>query len=180
MSHDAAARRYARAIFEIGKETGTLARLSQEISDFSALYTGNEELRLVLDNPLIPDDQQEGLLKELGARTGAHEMTLNTLRLLARRRRLPALPDIARQLTRLLDEDQSVVRAVVTSAGPLAESYLARLRAEIERATGKKVAITHKQDPALIAGVVTQIGDQVVDGSVRARLSSFRESLLRT
>jgi F-type H+-transporting ATPase subunit delta len=50
----------------------------------------------------------------------------------------------------------------------------------MERATGKRVAIIHKQDPALIAGVVTQIGDQVVDGSVRARLSSFRESLLRT
>ncbi|HSN97118.1 MAG TPA: F0F1 ATP synthase subunit delta, partial [Candidatus Nanopelagicales bacterium] len=49
-----------------------------------------------------------------------------------------------------------------------------------EKSTGKKVAITHKQDPSLIAGVVTQIGDQVIDGSVRARLSSFRESLLRT
>jgi len=180
MSHDAVARRYARAIFEIGKETGALARLSQEMGDFSALYSGNQELRLVLDNPLIPDEQREGLLKELGARVGAHEITQNTLRLLGRRRRLSAVPDIARQLTRMLDEDQGVVRAVVTSAGPLSEAYLARLRAEMERATGKRVAIIHKQDPALIAGVVTQIGDQVVDGSVRARLSSFRESLLRT
>jgi F-type H+-transporting ATPase subunit delta len=180
MSYEAVARRYARAIFEIAQETGALARLTQEISDFSATYTGNEELRLVLDNPLIPDEQREALLKELGGRMGLSDTAQSTLRLLGRRRRLPALPDIARQLSRLADEEQNVVRAVITSAGPISEAYLARLRGEIEKATGKKVAVTHKQDPSLIAGVVTQIGDQVIDGSVRARLSSFREALLRT
>ncbi|MCC6558708.1 MAG: ATP synthase F1 subunit delta [Polyangiaceae bacterium] len=180
MSYEAVARRYARAIFEIGKESGTLARLAQELGDFCAAYEAHDELRTVLDNPLVPEDQRDGLLRELAARMGASETALSTLRLLGRRRRLPALPDIARQLSRLADEDQRIVRALVTSAGPLTEAYLGRLRAELERATGKKVAITHKQDPSLIAGVVTQIGDQVIDGSARARLSSFRESLLRT
>jgi F-type H+-transporting ATPase subunit delta len=180
MSYEAAARRYARAIFEIGQETGALSQITRDIGDFSALYIESDELRLVLDNPLVPDEQREALLKELGQRMGQSEVVQNTLRLLARRRRLPALPDIARQLSRMADEDQNLVRAVVTSAGPLTATYLARLQGEIERATGKKVAVTHKQDPSLIAGVVTQIGDQVVDGSVRARLSSFREALLRT
>jgi F-type H+-transporting ATPase subunit delta len=73
-----------------------------------------------------------------------------------------------------------MVRAVVTSASALPESYLAKLQAEIEKATGKKVAIVHQQDPTLIAGVITRIGDLVIDGSVRSRLSSFRDSLLRT
>jgi len=180
MSYDTIARRYARAIYELGKEAGTLSRVTQDISDFSAMYTDHDELRGVLDNPLLPEAEQESLLKELCARMGLSETAQGALRLLGRRRRLPALPVIARQLARLADEDQGVVRAVVTSAGPLNDAYLARLRAEIEKATGKKVAITHKQDPSLIAGVVTQIGDQVIDGSVRARLSSFRESLLRT
>ncbi|EYF05589.1 F0F1 ATP synthase subunit delta [Chondromyces apiculatus] len=180
MSYDSIARRYARAIFEIGKETGTLPRLTQDLGEFSATYAENEELRFVLDNPLLPEAQREALLADLGTRMSLSDTTLRALRLLGQRRRLPALPAIARQLSRLADEDQGVVRAVVTSAGPLNEAYLARLRAEIEKATGKKVAITHKQDPSLIAGVVTKIGDQVIDGSVRARLSSFRESLLRT
>jgi F-type H+-transporting ATPase subunit delta len=180
MSYDTIARRYARAIYELGKETGALSRLTQELADFAAMYAGHEELRGVLDNPLLPDGERESLLKELCARMGLSETAQSALRLLGRRRRLPALPDIARQLARLADEDQGLVRAVVTSAGPLNEAYLARLRAEIEKATGKKVAIAHRQDPSLIAGVVTQIGDQVIDGSARARLSSFRESLLRT
>jgi len=180
MSYEAAARRYARAIFEIGKETGTLARISQELGDFCALYEGHDELRTVLDNPLVGEGEREALLRELCARMGVSETALSTLRLLGRRRRLPALPDIARQLRRLADEDQQIVRALVTSAGPLSDDYIGRLRAELERSTGKQVAITHKQDPSLIAGVVTQIGDRVIDGSVRARLSNFRESLLRT
>src|SRR5688572_2069927 len=130
MSYEAVARRYARAIFEIGKETGTVPRLSQELGDFCAMYLEHDQLRAVLDNPLVPDDQREALLREMCDRTGVSDMTRNTLRLLAQRRRLPALRDIARQLGRLADEDRRLVRAVVTSAGPLSEAYLARLQAE--------------------------------------------------
>ena len=72
-----------------------------------------------------------------------------------------------------------MVRAEVTSAGPLTEAYLGRLKSELEQATGKTVIVTQKQDKSLIGGVITRIGDQVIDGSVRARLDGFRESLLR-
>ncbi len=72
-----------------------------------------------------------------------------------------------------------MIRAEVTSAGPLTEAYLNRLKSELEKATGKTVVITQKQDKSLIGGVITRIGDQVIDGSVRARLDGFRESLLR-
>ncbi len=180
MSYESVARRYGRAIFEIGKETGTLAALTREIRDASAMYSDNEELRDALNNPIVPEGQREEMLKELGVRAGFSEVTQNTLLLLLRRRRLAALPEIARQLARLADQDQNVAQAVVTSAGPLSDGYLDRLRAELERATGKRISITHRQDPSLIAGVVTQIEDQVIDGSLRTRLSSFRDNLLRT
>jgi F-type H+-transporting ATPase subunit delta len=180
MSYEGIARRYARAVFEIGKETGSLPALTREISDFAASYAASDELRDVLDNPLVPEEAREGLLGELGSRMGLSQTALSTLKLLGRRRRLPALPDIARQLARMVDEESEVVRATVTSAGPLSEAYLADLRTTLERSTGKKVVISHKEDPSLIGGVVTQIGDQVIDGSIRARLLSFRESLLRT
>ena len=103
MSYEAIARRYGRAIFEIGKETGTLAALAREIGDACATYAASEELRLVLDNPLVPEPAREAMLREIGARAGLSETATNTLRLLARRRRLAALPEIARQLARLVD-----------------------------------------------------------------------------
>lgn len=179
MSYDSIARRWARAVFEIGKETGSVARLEGDLTAFAETYSGNEELRVVLGNPLVPEGQREAVLVEIAGRMGLSDAARSTLRLLARKRRLVALPDIARQLARLADEDQNVVRAEVQSAGPLADDYLAKLKAELERATGKKVVVSHRQDPALIGGVVTKIGDRVIDGSVRARLTGFRESLLR-
>jgi F-type H+-transporting ATPase subunit delta len=180
MSNESVARRYARAIFELGKEGGNLPALSREITSFAEVYEASEELRNVLDNPLVPEEQREAVLVDIAGRLGMSQTGNSTVRLLARRRRLAAAPEISRQLARLADEDASLVRATVTSAGPLSESYLNDLRAAIEKSTGHKVAITHKVDPSLIAGVVTQIGDQVIDGSVRARLASFRDSLLRT
>jgi F-type H+-transporting ATPase subunit delta len=110
---------------------------------------------------------------------GISELALSSLRLLAKRRRLGAVADVARELERMVDDDAGVLRASVTSAAALSEAYLDKLRQELEKATGRKVIISHRQDPSLVAGVVTRIGDKVVDGSVRARLSSFRDALLR-
>ncbi|MRG92860.1 ATP synthase F1 subunit delta [Polyangium spumosum] len=180
MSQETIARRYARAVFELGKEQKNLPVLARDLADFVSSFEKSDELRMVLSSPLIAEDQREALLKEIGQRMSLCETALSTLRLLAKRRRLSALPDMVRQLEKLVDEDAGTLRATVTSAGPLTESYLAKLRGELEKSTGKKVVITHQQDPSLIAGIVTRIGDRVIDGSVKARLESFRESLLRT
>ncbi len=179
MTYDVIARRWARAVFEIGKETGSVPRLEADIAAFAETWSGSAELAGVVDNPLVPEASREAIIVEIAGRMGLSDAAKNTLRLLARKRRLAALPDIARQLARLADEDQSVVRAEVTSAAPLSEAYLDCLRAALEKATGHKVIVTHKQDASLIGGVVTKLGDRVIDGSVRARLAGFRESLLR-
>lgn len=180
MGSEVIARRYARAVFELGKEQKNVGPLHRDLADFSASYEGSSELRMVLDSPLVAEEQREAVLKDIGQRMSMSETALSTLRLLARRRRLSALPDMVRQLEKLVDEDAGVLRASVTSAAPLGESYLAKLKAELERSTGSKVVITASVDPTLIAGIVTRIGDRVIDGSVKARLESFRESLLRT
>ena len=178
MSYDAIGRRYARAIFDIGKEEGTLPTLTREFGEFAKLYADNDELRTVLGNPLVGEPVRESVLIEIGEKMGLSKTAIDTLRLLAQRRRLEATPNIARELERLADEDGRIVRAEVTSAAPLSPAYLDRLRAELERATGNKVVIIERHDPTLIAGVVTRIGDRMIDGSVRARLSSFRDSLM--
>ena len=178
MSDEAVARRYALAIFEIGKEEGSLGALSKELAAFAEAYTGSEELQNVLANPLVQQGAREEILTEIAGRLSLSGTALNTLRLISRRRRMGAVAVISRELQRLVDEEGKVVRAEVTSVGPLSPAYLERLRGELERATGKKVVITERHDPSLIAGVVTRIGDRMIDGSLRARLSTFRDSLM--
>jgi F-type H+-transporting ATPase subunit delta len=175
VSYDAIGRRYAKAIFELGKEEGNLAAVASNMNDFAAAYEASSELREVLDNPLVPDESRAAILADIASRVGANDTAKRAVRVVAQHRRLRALPDIARHLAKLVDEDAKVIRATVTSAGPLTEAYLTRLKSEIERATGSKVNIVHTVDPTLIAGVVTQIGDRVVDGSALSRLRSLRD-----
>ncbi len=178
MSHDAIGRRYARAIFEIGKEEGGLAGLAEQIADFALSYQASPELISVLENPAVPHETRASIVEEIAGRTGAGATTQRALKLITRKRRLRALPDIARHLRRLCDQDSRIVRAEVFSAHALTESYLTRLKSELETATGQKVVLSHTIDPTIIGGVVTRIGDRVVDGSLRSHLSSIRKSAL--
>jgi len=113
----------------------------------------------------------------VAAKVGLSGVGLNAVRLLARRNRLGSLPEIARRLAVLADEKGGVVRAQVTSAGPLPESFYERLIKELESATSRRVAIDRLQDPSLIAGVVTRIGDNTIDGSVKGRLAEIERQL---
>lgn len=173
----AVAERYARAIFELGVEAGRVVALSEEIRSFADTYAANRELQAVLDNPMIEADKREAILVDVAGRVGLSGVGLNAIRLLATRKRLASLPDIARRLASLADEKAGVVRATVISAGPLPESFYERLIAELEGATSRKVAIDRQQDPSLIAGVVTRIGDNTIDGSVKGRLAEIQRRI---
>ena len=174
----AAAERYARAVFELGIETGQLSELSEQIERLAQAYASNAELREVLDNPLIKDENRDGVLLELAARLGLSELVKNAGRVLARRRRLNELPEIARLFARLADERNGVVRASVTTAVEMPEEFFQRLTRELESATGRKIVLTRQQDPSLIGGVVTRIGDNTIDGSIKGKLAEIERRLL--
>ena len=172
MSGGAVAERYARAIFELGVEAGQVVALSEQVRSFADSYAASRELQAVLDNPMVEPEKRQAILVDIAGKVG-----LNAIRMLAARNRLASLPEIARRLALLADEKAGVVRAVVTSAGPLPESFYERLMKELESATSRKVAIDRQQDPSLIAGVVTRIGDNTIDGSVKGRLAEIERQL---
>ena len=178
MNIEPIAGRYAQALFDIGVETGKLKTIVDEISSFADAYVSSPELRAAVGNPLISLSNRDGLLRELSNRMGLGDVSRSTIRLLASRNRLMALPAIARTLRRMNDDKDGVVRAVVVSAKVLSESYAQRLRGALEQMTGKRVLLTREVDPSLIAGVVTRVGDTVIDGSLRARLNELRDRLL--
>jgi F-type H+-transporting ATPase subunit delta len=173
----AVAERYARAIFELGVEANRLEELTAELQRFAEAYAHSPELRAVLDNPLVDLESRAAVLDEIAARLQLSELAQNAIRLLSSRQRLVAIGDIVRRLGTLSDEQAGILRATVTSAVPLSELYYGQLLAEIERATGRKVVIERREDPTLIAGVVTRIGDNTIDGSVKGRLAELQRRL---
>ncbi len=178
MSDSTVADRYARAIFELGEEAGSLSMLSDHIKRFADHYTANADLRYVFSDPVIDETQRENLVGALATRLGLSALATNALKLLARRRRLGVVKEVAQRLMVLSDEKRNVVRVRVKSAQPLADDYFSKLTKEVQAATGRTVVLEQTVDPSLIAGVLTQIGDNTIDGTVRGRLENYKQKLL--
>ena len=172
------ARRYAKALLEIGVESGNLSAIVADVGTLAAAYEASPELRAMLDNPLVPHAAKRAVLVEVADRAQVSAVVKNALLLLSDRRRLHALDAIAQLLREMGDLREGILRAEVTTATRLGEPYYARLQQRLEKMTGKKVALDRREDPTIIAGVITRIGDVVIDGSLRARLEEMTRALL--
>jgi F-type H+-transporting ATPase subunit delta len=177
MSHEAVARRYARAVFELAKDAGKVTEITRELLAFAEAYESSTDLRAIETLPGLTEDDRSQVIRAIGERLGASDTTVRAVTMMTQRQRLATLPEMARLVEQMGDEHLGILRADVTSAQPLPESYRTRLREKIEQATGKKVLMTFSEKPSLIAGIVTQIGDLVVDGSIRGKLTQLADSL---
>jgi F-type H+-transporting ATPase subunit delta len=178
VSAETIAERYARAIFDLGVETGDLPTLVGDMQKLDDAHRESAELAKFMANPLIPEDARVAAMNELADRLGLSPLGKNAAGLLARRRRMFAIGAIVSELNRLSDEKAGIARATVISAERLSEAYEQRLTQELSAMTGKKIVLERKHDPELLAGLVVRIGDQVIDGSAKARLAELASQLL--
>jgi F-type H+-transporting ATPase subunit delta len=172
------ARRYARALFEIGVDAGNYEALGQEVADLAALFEQSLELRQTMTNPVFKPSEKRAILEKILPRVTPSPVTQRFAMLLLERGRISLLPALARAYRELSDLHAGRVRAVVTSATPLSPADLERVRRSLERRTQKKVVLEAEVDPGLIGGLVARVGDLVLDGSVRTQLDTLREKLL--
>lgn len=172
------AKRYARALEAIGLERGNLDDIVTETERLAGAWKISEELQHILRNPLFPIEKRREILRSLADSMGLGEIVRSAALLLLDRSRLPELERIAMALRSMADERAGRVRAEVVSAVELSEAYYERLRSTLETITGRKVILSRRQDPSLIAGVVTRVGDRLYDGSARTRLAQIREAIV--
>jgi len=172
------ARRYATALLEIGVETGSLDTLVEEIARVAQTYDGSTELRAALADPLVPIAAKSAILTDISARLALSATAKNVVQMLLDRRRIQAIVPIAQRLREMADEKRGVIRAEVLTAMPLPEEYFTQLQQQLERVTGRRIALDRKLDPTLICGVVARVGDTIYDGSLVARLRQLKDSML--
>jgi F-type H+-transporting ATPase subunit delta len=171
------ARRYAKAIFDIGSEQGGLDKMGADIRVLAKAMNDSPELVSILSNPSIGRGARKGIVDALLQRIGVVTVTRNTIYLLLEKERLQTLPDISRQLDAMIEEKAGRVQAEVVSAKPLDPSQLSQITATLEKLSGRKVSVSSKQDPDLLGGVVAKVGDTVYDGSLRTQLRNLRDEL---
>jgi F-type H+-transporting ATPase subunit delta len=171
-------KRYATALFQLADEIKQVERIGKDIGDFAAAFKGNPQLQSVFENPVYGAETRRRIIGDLATSAAMSPMVKNLLLLLSDRRRMRFVGEIADGFQQLSEARSGKVRAEVTVAADLPESYFLELKKTLETVTGKQVVIDKKKDPSLIGGVVARIGDQVFDGSIRNRLSGLKQELL--
>lgn len=171
------ARRYARALMAIGVDTGSYDAIGRQVSALARAMKISAELAEILANPAFPRADRQRVLEAVLSRLGASRVVKNFTLLLLERERLAALPDIARELSAMIDEKNNRVTALITSAAPLTQVQITQIKSALEKLSGKQVHVDQKEDPALLGGVVAKVGDIVYDGSLRTQLAQMRHSL---
>jgi len=177
MIREPVARRYAHALFDAAKARGLLDTVESDLAGFERLLRDEPRLSSLLITPQVTTAEKHRLLEAiLGGRV--HGLVLELLWLLLAKKRLPAVGDIIEGYGLLLEAQRGIVRAEVTTARPMSAAQQERLKAALERRTGKTVLIERKIDPRVMGGVVVRMGDQVIDRSIRRTFQEMRASLL--
>lgn len=167
-----AARRYARAIFALAEEQGTLDQTADELQLLAAL-AADAQIAAALSNPLLSATARRALARTITDNLKVSTTTRNFVSLLADHRRLGQLVGIAREFIRILDQQRQRVRATITSAAPLSDAQRQAVVAAFERKLGRTVLAETQVDPQLLGGVVVDIEGTVHDGSVRTQLHTL-------
>jgi len=177
LSANAIARRYAKALVQLAAEEGAVEKFHGELARVEALFVANPELGSLLSNPAYGIEAKLEILKDVAGKLTLSGTISNFLLLLQERSRMTCLPAIFASYNILADELSGVVRPLITSALPLGDAQIAEIKAALEKSTGKKVILKLEIDPSLIGGVVTKIGDKVLDGSVKTQLTRIEAIL---
>lgn len=170
----AAAKRYARAIFELAQQDGKVEEWTRRTARVRVLFS-NPEVVAVLSNPTIPTERRETLVAGMG--NLLDEQGSNLARLLVESGRIEEATEIDEEFQRLADEQAGRVRATVTTAIELGSADRERVRRELSRRLDKEVTLSVLVDPRILGGMKLQYGDRVVDATVATRLEQLRRRL---
>ena len=179
MKNLAIARRYAKALMLIGKEDGQAETYREELNSVAEMIAGNSDLEQAISNPLYDAAGRKQVLESVIEKLNLSEVMKSFLLLVFDKGRIGFLASINDFYQKLADEVKGVARASLVSATDLSSETIEKIRSTLSQKTGKDIILEVDQDPDLIGGIVTRIGDLVLDGSIRTQLLNMKESLKR-
>ncbi len=171
------AKRYAKALFAVGKEDNALEQYGQALNSMAELYGAMPEVQDALTNPVYPLEVREKVMEHLVKSMNPAQVMTNFFKLLVQKKRAEILPELAEEYQALVDAEKNLVRGTVVSATELSADLNAKVKATLEKITGKQVVLTTAIDPSIIGGMVAKVGDLVLDGSIKSQLAGLQESI---
>ena len=168
---------YSRALFEAAKDSDALDRVHDELGEFADALGGDRNLQVFLFSPYFSSaEKRDGIRKIV---SDADERVVNFLELLAERHRMPALFRIRRSFDSMWAEENKLLPVTVTSAVELDERLVKDIGKRIEEQTGRQVELSSSVDPDVLGGLRLQVGNMVLDATVRNRLEQLRKQVAK-
>jgi len=168
------ARPYAAALFDLAREAGAVADVEAGLDQVQSLLDTSDDFSRFTSSPTIPTDEKARVLDVILERAGLPEILANTLRLLARNGRLFTLPALIAAYKALAAEYRNEVPAEVVSATDLSPAQRDALTQVLREKIGKTVTLSTKVDPSLIGGLIVKVGSQMIDTSLKTKLSAMK------
>jgi F-type H+-transporting ATPase subunit delta len=170
-----AARVYAEALFEVAREKGKLDSIREQLAQFADALNSDRELQVFFFSPYFSSTEKvEGLRRAIDA---ADPELVNFLELLIEKSRMTEIFRIRLQFEQLWKQENKLIGVTVTSAVELDPAVVEKIGEEIERQTGRKVELASRVDGEILGGIVLQVGNMVLDASIRSRLEKLRKSV---
>ncbi len=181
MTGSVVARRYAKALFDLAKQSGSdaLDKAGSDLAGFAAMAEGNPELAGLFRDPVFSPEEKQGVVLALAQRLETDGMVRDFLFLLADKHRLMLLDRIAGEYQPLLDAEKGIVRGEVVSAVPLDDKARKTVETKLEKKAGKDLILDFKVDKSLLGGMLLKVGDKVMDASLKTQLSLLKDTIKR-
>ena len=169
---------YADALFDAASEQDVVSEVADQLEAFSRAATESEELAAALGDPKLDAAAKKSVITNLTA--NSNPIVSNFLQVLVDRGRLADLGIISRAFQTKVAEAQGRIEITAVTAIPLDEAMRQKILQRIEQQIGRKAELTERVDEELIGGIVLEVGEIRVDGSVRNRLDTLRRRLVNT
>jgi F-type H+-transporting ATPase subunit delta len=168
------AERYAAALFELADERRMLDEVASDLRQLRAMLAASPDLARLVRSPILTRREQSKAVAALVERAGFTPLVRDFLAVVAKNRRLFAVPAMIEAYLRNLAERRGEVTAEVTAALPLSEGQLGLLSEQLRRSVGRRVSLEVKVDPGLIGGLIVKLGSRMIDGSLKSKLQRLQ------
>lgn len=169
--------RYASALFDLARESNAIDSVQKSLATLSAGLAESADLKALVSSPVVSRADAAKAIDAVAKSLKLDSLTAKFLGVLAENRRLGDLAGMIGSYNAIVAAHRGEVTAKVTSAHPLSAEQLKTLAANLKTRVGRDVQIATTVDPAILGGLVVQLGSQLIDGSIRTRLNSFATAM---
>ncbi|WP_217574017.1 F0F1 ATP synthase subunit delta [Mesorhizobium sp. GbtcB19] len=173
----AVAERYAGSLFELALQDNSVAKVEADLASFEAMLNDSGDLSRLINSPVFSSEDQAKAIAAIADKAGITGLVGNFLRVVARNRRLFAVPGMIKAFRRIAADHRGEASAEVTSAHALTAAQQTELKATLKSIAGKDVAIAMTVDPSLLGGLIVKMGSRQIDTSLKTKLNSLKLAL---